>query len=165
MHARRVVPALDVAEDTVLGLGPGGKVLPMRLFDFQRMPETLHWRIVETVAGAAHRLPHRLLNQPDAHLLTGVLAAAIRVEDQPRRGFPGRVSHSQRVQHQLTPHMPSNGPADNFAGKQIEHRAHVQPAFARPKIGDVRQPDLVGGFVPKQAGNSRGRQTQRIRYR
>ena len=55
MHARRVVPALDVAKYAVLRLGTGCKVLPMRFLYFQRMPEALHRRVVVAVARAAPR--------------------------------------------------------------------------------------------------------------
>src|ERR1017187_5634717 len=82
MHACRVVPALGVSEYAVHRRGPGGKVLTMSFFHFQRMPITLHRRIVIAIAGAAHRLPHGALGEPDTHLVTGVLAAAIRMKDQ-----------------------------------------------------------------------------------
>lgn len=53
------------------------------------------------------------------HLMTGVLAPTIRMEDQPRRWLARRPGHPQRLQHQLARHMPGNGPADNLAGEQI----------------------------------------------
>ena len=61
VHARSVVPALDVSKYALLGLIAGRKVLPVGLFDFQRVPETFHWRIVKTIARTAHRLAHGLL--------------------------------------------------------------------------------------------------------
>ena len=77
MHARHVVPALDVRKHALRCRGSRGKVLAMGFLDLQRVPVTFHRRIVVTVPGAAHRLPHRLVNEPLAHFVAGVLAAAI----------------------------------------------------------------------------------------
>ena len=125
MHPCRVVPAFDVAKHAVGRLSASGKVLTMRLFDLHRMPETLHRRVVVTIAGAAHRLPHGVRGQPGTHLVTGVLAAAVRVEDQTRRGFTHRLRHPQGIEHQLSRHVLSNRPTDDPACEQIEYRAHV----------------------------------------
>ena len=125
MHARGVVPALDVAKHAVLGIDAGGKVLPMSFLNLQRMPEALDRRIVKAVARAAHGLAHCSLNQPLTYLCAGVLATAIRVEDQSRPRFSGCVSHLQSVQHQLPHHVFGNRPAHDPAREQIENRAHV----------------------------------------
>ena len=55
MHPRRIVPqgdflrsveTLNIGERTMPRFGSHGKVLAMRLFYLQRMPEAFHWRIV-----------------------------------------------------------------------------------------------------------------------
>ena len=125
MHARGVVPALDVAKHAVLGIDAGGKVLPMSFLNLQRMPEALDRRIVKAVARAAHGLAYATFSQPAAHLGTGILAATIRVEDQPTPRFAHPVGHLQGVQHQLPRHVPCNCPADDPARVQIENRAHI----------------------------------------
>ena len=132
MHPYRVVPALNVTKHAVGRLSARGEVLTMRLFDLHRVPEAFHRRVIVTIAGAAHRLPHRVRNQPGTHLVTGVLATAIRVEDQARRWFTHRVCHPQGIEYQLLRHVASHRPADDPAGEQIEHRAHVEPTLARP---------------------------------
>ena len=137
MHARRVVPALDISEHTMLGLIAGCKVLPVGFFNFQRVPEAFHRRVIKAVACAAHRLAHAPLSQLAAYLGAGVLAATIRVEDQSLRGFAHPMGHLQGVQHELARHVAGNRPADDPAGEQIQNRADIKPAFARPQISDV----------------------------
>ena len=46
MHPRRIVETLNIGEHTIPGFGSRRKVLAMRLFYLQRMPEAFHWRIV-----------------------------------------------------------------------------------------------------------------------
>ena len=57
---RRVVPAVDVADEGVLGLGAGGerRVGPVHQFDLDRRPQVLGQGVVEAVAGAAGRGRH-----------------------------------------------------------------------------------------------------------
>ena len=69
---------------SALSGGPGGKVLAMGFFDFQRMPVAFHGCVVVAVTGAAHRLSHRLVDELLAHLITGVLATAVGMKDEPR---------------------------------------------------------------------------------
>lgn len=48
-------------------------------------------------------------------------------------------------------------PAGDLAGVQIEHRGQVQPAFAGWDVGEVGQPDLVGGLGLEVAAEPVGR--------
>ena len=50
MHARGVVPTLDIGKHAMLRRRAGRKVLTMGLLDLQRMPETLHRRVVVAIA-------------------------------------------------------------------------------------------------------------------
>ena len=45
---------------------------------------------------------------------------------------PVHVGHVERCQHHLTRHVRLNGPAYNAPGEQVQHAAHIEPAFARP---------------------------------
>ena len=36
-------------------------------------------------------------------------------------------------------------PADDFAAEQIHESGQVKPALAGPEVGDIGDPDLVGG--------------------
>ena len=78
MYAVCFVPALDVSKNAPLRLFAGGEVLPVRFFNFQRMPEVLHGRVVITVSGAAYRLRRQLFT----HVMTGILTPTVRMEDQ-----------------------------------------------------------------------------------
>lgn len=127
-------------------LGAGRKVLAMRLFNFKRMPEALHRRIVVAITRATHGLPYGLGSQPVTYLATGVLATPVGMKQQSRCRRLRGLRHPQRIQHQLTRHMLGHCPANNTAGEPIEDCAHRQPALACPQIGDVREPDLAGCF-------------------
>src|ERR1700687_1990957 len=85
MHARRVVATLDVGEHSVGRRGPCGEVLAMGFLYLQRMPIAFHRCIVIAVSYPTHRLPHGAAGEPSTHFMTGILTAAIRMEDESRR--------------------------------------------------------------------------------
>ena len=78
-----VVEDLDVFGDLALGLLAGREATVMHQFGFQGTPAAFHRCVVPTVALATHRGLHTELPQ---ELLVGmgvILAAAIRVVEQP----------------------------------------------------------------------------------
>ena len=55
MQATGIVEALDILEEVSAGLG-SGPINPMvNALGFQAVKEALHWRVVQTIAFAAHR--------------------------------------------------------------------------------------------------------------
>ena len=52
--------------------------------------------------------------------------------------------HHQRGERQLGAHMVAHRPADDLAGRQVEHGGEVKPSLAGRDISDVGQPDAVG---------------------
>jgi hypothetical protein len=52
--------------------------------------------------------------------------------------------HHQGIGDKLGRHGRAHRPADHPAREQVEHRGHVEPAFCRPDIGEVRDPFAVG---------------------
>src|SRR4051812_6904361 len=73
----RVVPAVDVAEQGVLGLSAGGErgARPVHELDLERRPQVLGQRVVEAVPGAAGRGCHsgvdEALGEPQRGVLPG----------------------------------------------------------------------------------------------
>src|SRR3954471_22909554 len=58
-------------------------------------------------------------------------------------GLSDRQSLAQRLKRQLLVQSIADGPADHPPRKQIQHHSEVEPALARPQIGDIRFPLLV----------------------
>ena len=77
--------------------------------------------------------------------MTGILAAPIRVVNQPFGGLSHPIGHRQCINGQLRLHTLVHGPAaDNSAGKQVHNNGQVHPAFKGPHIGYVDGPHAVG---------------------
>ena len=85
MEPLAVVKEFDPFKDGGLGFRVGDELAAMDEFAFEAAPEAFHGGIVIAVAGSAHAGddpgPHELLPVGG----TGVLAATIRMMDQPRR--------------------------------------------------------------------------------
>jgi hypothetical protein len=74
---------------------------------------------------------------------TGILAAAIAMEDQAGGGRPIGPCHVERAAGQLRRDRLTHGPAHDAPAEQVQHRGQVQPAFAGRDIGHVAGPDGV----------------------
>ena len=79
-----VIERFNVNDDGSCSFFAGGVVAAMHFLDFQRMPETFHWRVVIAVARAAHRLPHAIIFEYFAESLARILAAAVGMKHQSR---------------------------------------------------------------------------------
>ncbi len=60
-----------------------------------------------------------------------ILAATVRMHDQPRSGLALAECHCQRLVHQLRPHMMSHRPPDHGPRAQIQHDSKIQPTFSQ----------------------------------
>ena len=78
-----VVEDLDVPEDFAFRFGARGEDPILNEFAFERGPEALHPGVVVAVARPAHAGHHAVAAQQLAVRLAGVLAAAVRVVEQP----------------------------------------------------------------------------------
>lgn len=138
-----IIVALAIREQATSGLFAGRPSLLVDELDLQGVEEAFHGRIVVAASRAAHRRfcfhCSELLN---VHLGC-VLAAAVGMADEAfGRSLPLR-GHHERSQRQLGTHMIAHRPADDPAGRQVEHGRKIQPSFAGRDVGDVRQPDAV----------------------
>lgn len=75
---------MDVGGDGLTGLLPGG-VWICSLFVLERGKEALGYRVVPAIATPAHALNHAVGLQELTKLVTPVLPATIRMEDQAGR--------------------------------------------------------------------------------
>ena len=161
MEAATIVPAFDVLEHIGARLVTGQVVSLFDEFPFQRRIEALHWGVVPAVALAAHRAKHVVLTEPTAIVMSGILHAAIRMMHQPASGPLPCNRHVERSQCQIVAEVLGHRPADHTAREEVEHDAQVEPPLRGPDIGEVRQPDAVGGrggkVAPEQVrGNREG---------
>jgi hypothetical protein len=116
----------------------------MHEFRFDSAEATFHWRVVPAISLPAHGLDHPGCAEKLAVMSGGVLAAAIRVVNQARRRFLSLDGHSEGRDSQLRPHMLTHRPANDLAGKKIEHDGQIEPSFLGWDIGYVGEPDLIG---------------------
>ena len=135
--AQRTVQTLAVVEDfNVLKDGgpsclPGGEALAVNEFHFQGAPEGFHGGIVITVALAAHRRLRLAAGQGLAKISTGILAAAIGVEDQLRSRLALALGHLPGGQDQPAVNGLVHGPADDAAAESVEDQSRRTISFAR----------------------------------
>ena len=52
--------------------------------------------------------------------------------------------HGQRGDCEFGAQVIAHGPADHFAGEQVEDHGQVEPTLAGRDVGDIGQPDLIG---------------------
>ena len=119
----------------------------------QRSPQAFGRRVVQAVALATHRAAHSVGGQGSLEVRAAVLAAAVGMEDQPRRRMPPEPPHPQCIDHQRLFHVRLHRPAHDLPAKQIHHNSQVQPAFGLVDIGDVARPDAIRrarGELPPQ---------------
>jgi hypothetical protein len=57
--------------------------------------------------------------------------------------------HGERRDGEFGTQVIAHGPADHFAGEQVEDHGQVEPALASRDIGDIGQPDLIGSVGDK----------------
>jgi hypothetical protein len=72
-----------------------------------------------------------------------VLAAAVRVMDQPGGWAAHGEGFAQSGKSQIAVHPVAGGPADDPAREQVDDDGEVQPTLAGPDIGNVGAPFLV----------------------
>ena len=78
--------------------------------------------------------------------LAGVLAAAIRMVEQPAGGPSLMQRHAQGVQRQARFQAFAHRPTHEPAAAEIEHARQIQPAFLGGHVGDVSRPHFVGSL-------------------
>ena len=73
------------------------------------------------------------------------MRSLVGVVNQPRVGPATSEAHLQRVDDQLCAHVLGHRPADDRPREGVLHRRRVDPALPAAQIGDVSDPEHVGG--------------------
>ena len=119
--------------------------------DLQRTEERFGHSVIPAIAFSAHRTAHAEGRELLLEVAAGVLAAAVRMKDQPRRGSSAEPGHAQCIDDQCPRHALAHREADDLTAEQIDDDREIEPAFLRPEIGDVAGPDTVRRFDAKVA--------------
>src|SRR6266545_4282470 len=115
----------------------------MHALVLQTVEETLAGGVIPAISFPAHRREHAVVSELFLKLVAAILAAAIRVMNQPGKRSPPEPRHAQGIDHQLLGHPLAHRPADDLAGVEIKHDRQIQPTLARGDIGNVRSPHLI----------------------
>ena len=103
-----------------------------------------HFRLsIPAVALVAHGLEHAKIVDQSAMLIIGVLAAAVRVHDQPWRWIALPIRGCERLTDQVGFHALAHRLADDTATGQAHHAGQIQPVFDGGNVGDVIPPGLI----------------------
>ncbi len=143
MLALSIVEHLDVIEDV------RSRRLPVRIdpaldaFALQQLEKALSDRIVMAVTPATHAGDQVVGLEKVLPVITGVLTALIRMNDDFSHRLASPHRHQQRPHDQVRFHARLHRPADHLSREQIQHHGQKQPTFMRSDIGDVGHPGGV----------------------
>src|SRR5271156_3839416 len=115
----------------------------MHTLILQAVEETLAGGVIPAIALAAHRREHAVVSELFLKVVAAILAAAIRVMNQPWLRTTPEPRHAQGIDHQILGHPLAHRPADDPPGVEIEHDRQVQPALAGGDESNVRRPYLI----------------------
>ncbi len=133
----------DVLKDVLCRFGPCAVLTMLDALALQCAEETLDTGIVPTVPPTRHAAGHTVCREQLRVCHGGILAAPIRVVQQP--GFGGAMAdrHCQRLLRKITGEPSPQRPADHGAGVEVEDHRQIEPALRGPDVGDVPGPHPV----------------------
>ncbi len=143
MSALPIIEHLDVFEDVLSRLVPCAVLTRVDEFTLERPEEALHAGIVPTVPPSRHAAGHPVCREQLLVGRGGILAASIRVVQQPGVGGATADRHRQRLLRELTGEPSLQRLADHGARVEVEHHGEVEPALRGPDIGDIPGPHSV----------------------
>ena len=143
MESLPVIEYFDIIEDIPSCFFAGMVFLMMCELGLQRVKEAFHWGVVPTVAFSAHTRLHPVFPEQFLVLFTCVLAAAIRMMQEPISGIRSAISHRKRICNEIGLHSVIHGPSGDTFGTQIHHRGQIQPPFVCRYVRDIRRPHGV----------------------
>src|SRR5713226_499305 len=124
--------------------------------------EALHAGVVPTVALATHRTFDAVLPQDLLVARSGVLAAPVRVMQESGAGLAAPQRHRECLLGEIDREPLPHRPADDLAGKEVEHHGEIEPALVRPDVGDVAGPYPVWLLDPKLPVQGVGRHRELV---
>ena len=143
MPARPMIEHLTVLEDIPFGVFTGGGVPMVHELTLERPEEALHTGVVPAVPSPRHAGGDAVSGEHQLVPRGGILAAAIRVMQEPGQWVPVRQRHGEGLLSQLHGQPVAHRPADHEARVQIENHGQVEPALGGPHVGEVPGPHLV----------------------
>ena len=145
MAALAVVEDFDEVEDLGSGVSVAVERAAVDQLQFEGAPEAFHRGVVVAVTPAAHggNQTGRLQGRPEVP--GGVLDTPVCVEEQSgwRSAMQGR--HGEGCQDKCGIDCRAHGPANDSAAVEIQDTGEIEPALGGGDVGDVSDPDLVGG--------------------
>jgi len=138
-----VVENFDVLLDRRCRVGPCGVPLMMNHFVLQAAPEAFHRRVVVAVPLARHGCTHAELSDQFSIVVGAVLAASVRVKNQPWRRPLCANGPPQRLRRQLLRHPRAERVAHHLARKNVLDTGQVEPSFVGGDVRDVADPGFV----------------------
>lgn len=111
----------------------------------ERVEKGLHERIVIHALRPVHALNYPDLGQPPAENETGILNAAVGVEDQARFRPPRPYRPVECLERQCHIAALAKRPADNAARVTIHHHRTIAPPLANLEVSDIADPYPVAG--------------------
>jgi len=139
-----IVEHRKVLEDIRCRFVPSGVAPMVHELAFECPEKTFDTGIVPAVARAAHAAGDAVLAEQPLVSACRVLAAAIRVMEQPRHGLPMRQRHGEGPVGSIHGQPMAHRPADHGTRVPVEHQGEIEPALRRPNIGHVPGPHPVG---------------------
>jgi hypothetical protein len=127
----------DVLKDVLCRFGPCAVLTMLDQLAVQCAEEAFDTRVVPAVPPTRHAAGHTVCREQLRVCHGGILAAPIRVVQQP--GFGGAMAdrHRQRLLREVTGEPSLQRPADHGARVEIEDDREIEPALRGPDIGDV----------------------------
>ena len=113
MKSLTIVIDLQELKDDGTGMGTGLKDMKMGTLGFERTKEALHDGVIIAVSGAAHANSDGVLSQQGLVIMSGILAAAIRMMKQIALRLALRQSHVQSILNEAGITVGAHRPADN----------------------------------------------------
>jgi len=152
-----VVEDLDVFKETALRSLVVEPAIMVNQLGLEQNEKRLGHGVAPTVALAAHALHEAVPGKPLCEISTGVLDAAIGVDDKPSGRLPSGPLQSR--QHHGVIQARTECPADHTPRVEVDEDDQIQPATTDAQIGQIAYPHLIlalGGEVALQKIRSTG---------
>src|SRR4051794_5045237 len=153
-----IVEPIDVAANSSVRLLAGVEDGPPDEFGFQGLEERLHHGVVIAIPLAGHRDQDAVLLELGLIVDRAILAAAIRMMDQPGCRTAHGQGFAQSGKSQVAMQSVAGCPANDPSREQVDNDGEIQPACAGPHIepapaqaGEMSAPHFLSGAVAGKA--------------
>lgn len=123
-----VVEAVHIASNSCRGLGAGVEDGAPDQFGFDRLEECLDHGVIVAISRPRHGDADAVATQFGLVAHRAVLAAAIRVVDQPLGRTPHDEGLAQGGERPITVQAITHCPADDVAGEQVDGDRQLEPS-------------------------------------